>query len=357
MVSKRKLRVAGLMSGTSADGVDVGIIDFDGKRVDLLAFGMYPYSEGFRKKIFNLFRPETGRVDEICQMNFEIGEIFAAALKKLSRKSGIDLTTIDLIGSHGQTIYHIPEKPRSTLQIGEPSVIAERTGITTVADFRPRDIAVGGQGAPLVPYADYILFSDRRKTRALQNIGGIANVTYLPAGGQVADILAFDTGPGNMVIDRVVWLMTGGRKSFDAGGKMAAEGKVNPELLQRLMAHPYLKRRPPKTTGREMFGVQFTDAVYADGLKRGLAPADILATVTAFTARTIAGAYSRFLPRAVDEVILCGGGGVESDDGHDAPGGDSVRAGDDHERVRDQPRRQGGGLICDSRLCDHSCPA
>jgi anhydro-N-acetylmuramic acid kinase len=308
LAGKKKLRIAGLMSGTSADGVDVAIIDYDGRKVDLVAFGMFPYSHAFQKKIFNLFRPETGRVDEICRMNFEIGERFAAALIKLSKKSGIDLKTIDLIGSHGQTIYHIPRRPRSTLQIGEPSVIAERTGITTVADFRPRDIAAGGQGAPLVPYADYILFQDRKKTRALQNIGGIANVTCIPAGGRVNDILAFDTGPGNMILDRVTFLMTEGKKTFDAGGKMGAEGKVNSGLLGQLMKHPYLKRRPPKTTGREDFGLQYSDRLFTQAIKKRIAPVDILATVTAFTARTIADAYTRFLPGKVDEAILCGGG-------------------------------------------------
>ncbi len=308
LFEKKNMRLAGLMSGTSADGVDVAIIDFDGKNVRQLAFEQFPYSPSFRKKIFNLFWPETGRVDEICRMNFEIGELFAASLIKLSKKAGIKLSTIDLIGSHGQTIYHIPQLPRSTLQIGEPGVIAERTGITTVADFRPRDIAAGGQGAPLVPYADFILFQDKRKTRALQNIGGIANVTYLPAAGKVGDILAFDTGPGNMIIDRVTHLVTRGRKTYDAGGKMAAKGKINHDLLKRLLTHPYFDRKPPKTTGREMFGVQFSDDLYATAVKKQIAPFDTLATVTAFTAKTIAQAYIRFLPQKVDEMIVCGGG-------------------------------------------------
>jgi anhydro-N-acetylmuramic acid kinase len=305
---KKKMRLAGLMSGTSADGVDVAIIDFDGKKVRQIAFGQFSYSPSFRKKIFNLFRPDSGRVDEICRMNFEIGELFADSLIKLSKKAGIKLDTIDLIGSHGQTIYHIPQQPRSTLQIGEPSVIAERTGIATVADFRPRDITAGGQGAPLVPYADFILFQDKRKTRALQNIGGIANVTFLPAGGTAGDILAFDTGPGNMIMDRVTYLVTKGGKTYDNAGKLAAKGKINSELLNQLMTHPYLGRRPPKTTGREDFGLQFSDALYANGRRKRIDPLDILATVTAFTAKTIAQAYIRFLPRKVDEMILCGGG-------------------------------------------------
>jgi anhydro-N-acetylmuramic acid kinase len=196
---------------------------------------------------------------------------------------------------------------RSTLQIAEPSVIAERTGITTVADFRPRDVAAGGQGAPLVPYADHVLFADGRRSRAVQNIGGIANVTYLPAGGGIGDILAFDTGPGNMIIDRVVCRATAGRRTYDKDGRMAAGGTVQPDLLARLMRHPYLRRRPPKTTGREEFGTQFTDSLY-DGATRRFAPKDVAATATMFTAASIADAYARFLPGPVDEVILCGGG-------------------------------------------------
>lgn len=302
------MRIAGLMSGTSADGVDVAIIDFDGSRVQVRAFEMIPYPPEVREEIFRAFRPETGRVDAICRLNFTLGEMFAKALMRLSKKSGIGLETIDLVGSHGQTIYHIPERPRSTLQIGEPSVIAERTGITTVADFRPRDIAAGGQGAPLVPFADYLLFRDPRKNRALQNIGGIANVTYLPAGGGIEDVLAFDTGPGNMVIDRLIGRLTQGQKAYDAGGDMAGRGTVHAALLGELLRHPYFRRRPPKTTGREVFGTQFTDAFYRRARALRISPQDMLATATALTARSIAEAYRKFLPAQVDEMILCGGG-------------------------------------------------
>jgi len=315
LAGRKRLRVAGLMSGTSADGVDVAIVDIAGRHVEVVAFDMQPYPAKLRERIFQLFRPDTSHVDDICHMNFVLGEVFAEAVLETARKKRVPLESIDLIGSHGQTIYHIPKGRRfggrlvrSTLQIGEPSVIAERTGITTVADFRPRDVAAGGEGAPLVPYTDWLLFADRRKARAVQNIGGIANVTYLPAGGGVGDVLAFDTGPGNMVIDRVVHLATKGRQSYDAGGRMAMRGRVVDRLLGELMRHKYLRRRPPKTTGREEFGVQFADAMYAGAVKRRIAPADIVTTVTAFTARSIADAYRRFLPKAVDEMILCGGG-------------------------------------------------
>ena len=318
------------MSGTSADGVDVAIVDIAprgrGPRghkigVRLRAFHTFPYPVALRRRIFAIFDPETARVDDLCDLNFALGEAFASALIRLCRRSGVPLGSIDLVGSHGQTVCHRPRgRPRgrrrvgSTLQIGEPSVIAERTGITTVADFRPRDIAAGGEGAPLVPYADFVLFHDKRLSRAVQNVGGIANVTYLPAGpatrmgGDLGDVVAFDTGPGNMIIDRIAWRASGGRATYDKGGRMAARGQVSDRLLAGLMEHPYLARRPPKSTGRETFGVRFADEVYARARRRRLAPPDILATVTAFTVRSIAAAYRRFLPAMPDEVILCGGG-------------------------------------------------
>ena len=314
LAARRTLRVAGLMSGTSADGVDVAVADVGRSRARLVAFDTFPYPPAVRRAVFAMFDPATSRVDDVCRMNFVLGEVFAEAVVKLARRRRIALTSIDLIGSHGQTIRHLPGGARgrrgggSTLQIAEPSVIAERTGITTVADFRPRDMAAGGQGAPLVPWADYCLFRHRSRARAVQNIGGIANVTYLPAACRLADVIAFDTGPGNMVIDRIAQLATGGRRRYDAGGRLARRGKVHAALLARLMRHPFLARRPPKTTGRETFGVAFADALYARARAGRIAPLDILATVTAFTAQSIARAYRRFLPDLPDEVILCGGG-------------------------------------------------
>lgn len=315
LTTKKSLRVAGLMSGTSADGVDIAIVDIAGRNVKVVAFGMEPYAAALREQVFALFDPRTSRVDDICHMNFALGEVFASGLMNLARKKRIPLDTIDLIGSHGQTIYHIPQgrpfggkRLRSTLQIGEPSIIAERTGITTVADFRPRDIAAGGEGAPLVPYTDWLLLGSRKKSRAVQNIGGIANVTYLPAGGDISNVVAFDTGPGNMVLDRLTWLISGGRARYDIGGQAAALGTVNDLLLNELMRHTYLRRKPPKTTGREAFGIDFTDDLYQRWTKRKVDPLDILATATAFTALSIAQAYRRYLPGPVDEVILCGGG-------------------------------------------------
>jgi len=309
------MRVVGLMSGTSADGVDAAVVEIGGRKVRLLAFDTFAYPAALRRQILDLCRPESARLDDICHYNFVLGEVFADAVIKLCSKSGISPRSIDLIGSHGQTIYHQPggkrygrRTIRSTLQIGEPSVIAQRTGITTVADFRPRDMAAGGEGAPLVPYADYVLFKHHRLTRAVQNIGGVANVTFLPGGCKQDDIIAFDTGPGNMVIDGIVHLISGNRKRYDAGGKMAARGMVDKRLLDELLRHPFFRRRPPKSTGREEFGADFVERIYRQAGKKGLADADIVATVTALTAKSIAQAYRRFLPTMPDELILCGGG-------------------------------------------------
>ena len=318
-VRKRKqsaLRVVGLMSGTSADGIDAAIVDFPPRsRPVLLAFDTFPYPQAVRHGLFRLFDAQTARIDELCHLNAALGELFADAVIALARKHRIDLASINLIGSHGQTVHHLPDGRRlgrrlirSTLQIAEPSIIAERTGITTIADFRPRDMAAGGQGAPLVPYTDFLLFGHRRLNRAVQNIGGIANVTWLAAGGSVDDILAFDTGPGNMLIDRLAWHATGGRAKFDRGGRMAAQGKVDAALLADLMRHPFFWRRPPKSTGREEFGLQLADQLIRQAQARRLSHCDLLATVTALTSRSIAAAYRRFLPGHVDEAILCGGG-------------------------------------------------
>ena len=315
LAERDKMRVVGLMSGTSADGVDAAVVDIEGKTVRLLAFDIYPYAPALRRQILKLAQPESARLADICHYSFVLGEVFADAVTRLCRDSGMPLRSIDLVGSHGQTIYHNPEgkrygrnRIRSTLQIGEPSVIAQRTGITTVADFRPRDMAARGQGAPLVPYADYMLFRHRRLSRAVQNIGGIANVTYLPKDCRQRDIVAFDTGPGNMVIDRIVSLVTSGKHHYDRNGKIASEGTPDGAWLNEMLRHPFLHRCPPKSTGREDFGWCFADDLYRRAAKKGLAAADIVATVTAFTAASIARAYRGFLPKMPEEVILCGGG-------------------------------------------------
>jgi anhydro-N-acetylmuramic acid kinase len=309
LLTKKRLRAAGLMSGTSADGIDVVIVDVDNGRARLVAFAMYPYPATVRRAIFDLFDPATSMVDKICHYNFVLGHLFADAVIKLCKSSKISLKTIDVIGSHGQTIYHNPKhRIGSTLQIGEPSVIAQRTGITTIADFRPADMAAGGQGAPLVPFTDYILFADKRITRAVQNIGGIANVTYLPASSRPDKIIAFDTGPGNMIIDGLMNIVTGGKKTFDRNGALAAKGTVNRMLLDKMLKHPYLRRHLPKTTGREEFGLQYSRDIFKTAVAKRISKEDMVATATAFTAVTIAVAYRVFLPKMPQQIILCGGG-------------------------------------------------
>ena len=313
--ARKTLRVAGLMSGTSADGVDAAVVDVREGVVAVRAFDVFPYPVALRREILALCRPESARLERICHINHVLGEVFAEAVVRLCRDRDIALRSVDLIGSHGQTIFHQPtggryrgRTVRSTLQIGEPAVIAQRTGVTTVADFRPRDMAAGGQGAPLVPFADCVLFRDHRLCRAVQNIGGIANVTFLPAGGSPTDVVAFDTGPGNMVIDGVMRLLTQGKRHCDRGGVLAAKGRVDETLLKQMLRHPFLRRRPPKSTGREEFGQQYCERFYEEARQRRLSRADVVATATAFTASTIARAYHRLLPRLPDEMILSGGG-------------------------------------------------
>jgi len=309
------MRVIGLMSGTSADGVDVVVIDLKKNKVDLLAFDTFAYPAALRRSILELGEQKSCQPADISNLNFLLGEVFGEAAIRLCKKNSIALSTVDLIGSHGQTIYHNPKGNRfgkriirSSLQIGEPSVIAHRTGITTVADFRPRDIAANGEGAPLVPFADYFLFRDKRHSRAVQNIGGIANVTYLPSSCLSEDIIAFDTGPGNMIIDRIANLISQGKLNYDKGGKIAAEGKVDTKIINEMLSHPFFRRKPPKSTGREEFGKGYCDVFYKKAKNKSLSPEDVLATATALTAVSIATAYRRFLPRIPDEVILCGGG-------------------------------------------------
>jgi len=319
LCTKSKMRVGGLMSGTSADGVDAVVVDINKDRVRVLAFDTFVYSTAVRRSILEFCKPKSGSAADISHLNFVLGEVFAQSFISLCRNSRINLRTIDLLGSHGQTIYHNPKGTRfagrlvrSTLQIAEPAVIAQRTGITTVADFRPADMAANGQGAPLVPFADYVLFRHKRRTRAVQNIGGIANVTYLPADSSRENIIAFDTGPGNMIIDGLVSLITGGRQKFDRAGRLAARGAADERLLKDVLRHPFLRRRPPKSTGHEEFGSGYFTSLYRKMKNKSLSAEDMLTTATAFTAATIADAYQRFLPQMPDEVIVCGGGARNS---------------------------------------------
>jgi anhydro-N-acetylmuramic acid kinase len=309
--------VIGLVSGTSADGIDAALIRITGTgtatRIRQLAFDTYQYPPLLRKTILDNSLPGTGSVDLICELNVLVAHFFADAAKKIARKARVQLSKIDLIGSHGQTVHHLPlpkksfgKTVRSGLQIGDPSTIAELTGITTVGDFRMGDMAVGGQGAPLAPYLDYLMFRSGRKNRILLNLGGIANFTALPKGCDITDVLAFDTGPANMVIDALMKKFY--KRQYDTGGRVALQGKVNRSLLFELMSHPYFSMRPPKSTGRELFGSMILSRILKH--KEGIRREDIVATVARWTALSVFDQYERFIAKRMraDEVIVSGGG-------------------------------------------------
>ena len=312
--------VIGLMSGTSADGVDAALVRISGsgEQTDarLLRFEFHPYPDDLRAEVLSVSEPGGGTTERLCRLNAVLGERFAAAALAVCAAEGVDVAEVGLIGSHGQTVHHLPEpvtafgaSTRSTLQLGDPGVIVERTGATTVSDFRVRDVAAGGQGAPLVPMVDYLLFRSSDVGRVMLNIGGIANITVLPAGCVPEEVFAFDTGPGNMLVDALVGSLSGGAASFDEGGRMAASGRVCGELLDALMAHPYLSRTPPKSTGREVFGRQTLDQILS--WRGRLSDADLLRTVTAFTGASIADAVRRFvLPACEIGQVVASGGGV-----------------------------------------------
>lgn len=318
---KEVRHVVGMMSGTSVDGVDAALVEISGTdsepKVKLLAFENKPYPPRVREKIFSLFAPANATVDKVGYMNFLLGEIYAKSALSVIEKAGMKPEEIDVIGSHGQTIWHapIPESPDGipvayTVQIGEGSVIAERTGILTVSDFRVADMAAGGQGAPLVPFSEYLLYRREKETILLQNIGGIGNMTVMPAGAKPRDVFAFDTGPGNMIIDAVISAVTGGEKTYDAGGETAAKGRVCNALLDILKEEPYYRQPLPKTTGREHFGVQYTEKILSWWKENPISVEDLLATVTDLTAYSIADAYERYvLPKYRASEIIVGGGG------------------------------------------------
>ncbi|MDQ6677823.1 MAG: anhydro-N-acetylmuramic acid kinase [Acidobacteriota bacterium] len=288
------MRVAGIMSGTSLDGIDVAVINIHKQGLEVLEHRSTPYPPDIRKAILDVSNTQTTTA-AISRLNFRLGELYAEAAGAFK--------DLDLIGCHGQTIYHEGATPVNSLQLGEAAIIAERTGVPVVSNFRARDIAAGGQGAPLVPFADWLLFRHKKRGRVVLNIGGIANFTFLPADAKLHDILAFDTGPGNMVMDALVSEMTGGAKLFDRDGAIAASGKINHKLLAKLTGDEYYQRLPPKSAGREQYGAEF-----CAGLRKTKLPfPDLIATATALTATTIAEGVRRFAGTA-DDLVASGGG-------------------------------------------------
>ncbi len=297
----------GLMSGTSVDAVTAAAVTLRGQVPDVtvrfLGYRQHPIPEEIIDAVFR----QRKSAEDVARLNFRLGEVFADAALALMAELGMTAQEVDAVASHGQTLVHLPEAG-ATLQVGEPSVIAERTGLVTVAEFRYRDLAAGGQGAPLVPLADFALFRSDTKNRAVQNIGGIANVTWLPAGGTLDDVIAFDTGPGNCLIDGLMRIMTGGHKLMDKDGALAAQGRVIENVVELFLRHPYYERRPPKSVDRGEFDLAGVEVMYKGMKQRGETRADAAATFTALTAHSIARAYRDFLPALPDEVIVGGGG-------------------------------------------------
>ena len=306
--------VVGLMSGTSADGVDAVLTRITGFGLDTkteqLSFYFQPFDADTRQRILRVCAGDFGGSRELCLLSTHLGKLYAQAVEQLLRQAGVG--EIDLIGCHGQTVYHIPEETdylgcqlRGTLQIGDPSYLAEEFHCPVVSDFRIRDMAAGGLGAPLVPYTEFLLYRSEIEDVALQNIGGIGNVTLLPAGCTLEEVTAFDTGPGNMVMDALASRITGGTLSYDDGGKLAASGAVIPELLAWMLEDPYLSRKPPKTTGREYYGEEYVRRLLSFG---DYPLTDVLATATRFTAESIALSLRRFAVRLPARLVVAGGG-------------------------------------------------
>jgi len=323
------LIVVGLMSGTSLDGIDAAVVEVTGDTTDsvqwkILAFRSSPYTEERRSRIRECI--EVGNAGLLCALHADLGEWFAQAVLGAVADAGLEMTAVDLIASHGQTVWHIPpgtqsgqrfglETPRgASLQLGDAATIAQRTGVDVVADFRARDLAVGGHGAPLVPWLDKLLFGLEDRGRCLQNLGGMGNVAWLPPRNSKDAIIAFDTGPGTALIDAAVRQATNGLEAYDVEGAMAAAGKVNESVVSDIMAYSFFRQPPPRSTGRELFSSQL---VHILGEEQGLvvgdkkAWCDLVASLTEVTARSIADAYRRWLPTGqVSEVILAGGGSL-----------------------------------------------
>ncbi|MBX3012921.1 MAG: anhydro-N-acetylmuramic acid kinase [Caldilineaceae bacterium] len=310
------------MSGTSVDGIDVAIADIEGApnqatlRVQQLAFQTIPWDATIRQSIFTFFA-QAMPAAAFCRLNFTLATAFATAVKQVLTSAQLPLNTIDLIGSHGQTLWHdvVEGEVTSTLQLGDPSVIAVQTGKTTIGNFRVADVAAGGQGAPLVSTFDWYLLRPPASLngvvggwRAVQNIGGIGNVTFLPPQGSPQPPLAFDTGPGNALIDWAAHRATNGQQEYDHDGLLAQQGKISSTLVARWLALPYFRQQPPKTTGRELFSATLAETWWSEAMNAGLSAVDFVATITEVTATSIAEAYHQFAPGPLAQVVIGGGG-------------------------------------------------
>jgi len=320
--SKPERTVIGLMTGTSADGIDVALVRVadtgPSASLELVAFDTLRFSDTVRSRLLSAQGAGSCTARELVVLSSYLGELHAHAAAHICKKAGLALAAVDLIGCHGLTLYHQPSPEKlpgfsvnGTLQIGNAAILAERTGVTVVSDYRSRDMAAGGQGSPLMAYLDYILYNHRSRGRIALNIGGIASLTALEADAPFDEVQAFDTGPGNCLLDLAVRRFTGGKQTHDKDGLWARNGKVNQALVRKLMEHPYLKRPPPKSADREMFGPAMLDRVLKEG--EGMAPADVIATLTEFTIQTIFTSVMEFLlQKSRYEEVIVGGGGARN---------------------------------------------
>ncbi len=320
-MTKNFMLVLGMMSGTSADGIDTALVKISSAppdlKVKLLGHTKQNFPTAVREAILRVAEQNPLAPAEFSQLHARLGQIYAQAALNACKKLKIFPGKIDLIGNHGQTIFHqgvptefLGAKTASTLQIGDGSVIAALTGVTTITDFRPVDIAQGGQGAPLVPYVDYLLWRDKKLGRVALNIGGIANLTVIPANAKPSDVFAFDTGPGNMLIDALVQHFTDGHQRYDHDAHLAQHGKLIPQILESLMNDPYLQQKPPKSTGREYFGASYVKKILSLGRRHNATPNDLVRITTAFTGLSIIDALNKFvLPKTkIHQLVVSGGG-------------------------------------------------
>jgi anhydro-N-acetylmuramic acid kinase len=315
--------VVGLMSGTSLDGVDAALVELEGSGPDLTmepeAFVHVPYPGALRNLIRQSTDPDSSSVQVLTRLDARLAETYAEAVDRVLAEANTDRNALDLVGSHGQTVCHLPEpadcagaRVRATLQLGNPSTLATRLNVPVVGDFRPADMALGGQGAPLVPYFDYVTFTDADEHRGLLNLGGIANLTVLPAGGTPDDVQAFDTGPANMVIDALADRLFDALMDWD--GRHADTGTPDHDLLADLLEGPFFRREPPKSTGRDDFGADYVDRLLNAAQSRGLSSEDTMATATLLTAASVYQAYAQYVrPDQSIDVLIVSGGGVHND--------------------------------------------